>query len=229
MDGVRRPAVQRSPDPRGENQQFVKLRSMQCFGDVESMLRSGMQITQIRRLIQETFGEYTDVTAESLEWTLREYRKTMTPAEMVSSVLPSLFAKQVDRLDEGIDELNAMQELLEMQMGRIKSLTEVENKLKFPLRGLGQEYAVALSIMKARADLKMDLGLNGKERQLGRLSLDTQAVSARYGEQVTQGLQSTESRTKVTSLVNDVVKLRRREPDRSIVDAEVVEEGRKAG
>jgi hypothetical protein len=229
MGDVRRPSVERTPSPRGENQVFVKLKAMKCFGDVDTMLRSGMQVVDIARLIQGTFGEYLDVTPETLQWTLREYRKTLTPAEVVGAALPSLYAKQVERLDEGIDELVMMEELLNLQMGRVRTLTETERNLKFPLRGLDREVQVALQIMKARADLKMDLGINGKERQLGTLTLDRQGVEMRYGANVASGLAAMDSRKKVTSIVSQVLSLRKLDPDRKIIDTTGEEVGKKTG
>jgi hypothetical protein len=128
-----------------------------------------------------------------------------------------------------VDVMVMMEELLNLQMGRVRTLTETERNLKFPLRGLDREVQVALQIMKARADLKMDLGINGKERQLGTLTLDRQGVEMRYGANVASGLAAMDSRKKVTSIVSQVLSLRKLDPERKIIEATGEEVGKKTG
>jgi hypothetical protein len=167
------------------------------------MLVSGWPISEVAQYVQKQRGEYTDVTEQTLIWTLTMYRKDLPPGEILAKSMGSTFKKVAERVRKGLDELTEMEKLYELQMLRIDIDFKNEKKINKLMPTMTKEISTAREILAAMAQLKMDLGVD--ERHLGKLDIDAkipEETVAKYGRaSVGKVLNNPESRRKLLSLV----------------------------
>lgn len=167
------------------------------------MVISGWPLIEVSQYIQKQRGEYTDVTEQTLSWTLQRYRSDLPPGELVARALPKSFSKAAERVRKGLDELAEFERLYEIQMKRIGIDFETEKKINKLFPTMTNEIRAAKDILVEMAKLKMDLGLD--ERHIGKLEVETgvpEEIVARYGRpSVAKVLGNPESRRKLLSLV----------------------------
>jgi len=160
---------------------FEKLRSLSCFTEVHEMLITGWPLAEVAKFIQKQHGEYTDIEEIALIFVLQQYRKSLPPAALLSQTLVPTFAKAAESVRQGLNVLDELTALYQIQMKRIGIDHENEKHIKKLIPTMTQEIREARSILESMQKLKLDLGLD--ERHLGTIQLAGVAdVSARYGK-----------------------------------------------
>ena len=190
----------RMPSP--STPKFVKLKSLKCYPEINQRILDGWPLSQIAKFIQNDRHEYTDVTPGSLVAVLHEFRGTIPAAKLVSKqpgMLP-VFGKAIDEVREGLNELDELEKLYLIQMERINFDFEKERTIKKMLTTMTPEIRAAKDILMARAQLKLDLGID--KRDLGTAGVDvtvtTEDISDNYAsESVKKVLASDSSRRKI--------------------------------
>lgn len=182
---------------------FTKLKNIMCFKEVHEMIISGWAISEVARYVQIDRKEYTDVSADALMHVLTLYRAELPPGVLVSKAMPNAFSKAAEKVRKGVDELEELNKLYELQMKRIGIDFSTEKKINKLMPSMTNEIKEARNILSALAQLKMDLGLD--ERHIGRLDIEaglSEELLAKYGKPgVSKVLRNPESRQKLLSLV----------------------------
>jgi hypothetical protein len=180
-----------------------RIRTLVCFHEVYDKILDGWPLTEVARFIQDVKKEATDITRVGLVAALQDYRNTIPPAELTKKRLTSTYMDAVKEVEEGLDELQELEKLYKMQMGRITIDVQNEKNIKKLLPTTGQELRIAREILSTYADLKMDLGLS--KRHLGQMDVEARIladVAVRYNKPEVQNvLANPQSRKKVLSLV----------------------------
>jgi len=191
---------------------FKRLRSCDCFPEVNDRMLAGWPLDQLARFIQVDNSELADLAAASLVTMLREYRKTIPPGDFVSQTPPADIVEQrmrpyheeaLKKMAEGLSELSEIERLYRRQMGRIEIDTEVEKRQKKLIPSMTQEIRVAQELLMNSAKLKMDLGL--KKRHLGVMETEARLlkdVNEKYGSaQITEAVKDSQSRRRLSGVV----------------------------
>ena len=180
-----------------------RVRTLVCFQEVYDRILDGWPLSEVARFIHEVKKEALDLGRSGLVAALQDYRKTIPPAELVKKRLTPVFIEAAKEVEEGIDELQELEKLYKLQMGRISIDLKNEQNIKKLLPTTGQEVRVAREILSNYADLKMDLGLS--KRHLGQMDVEARLmadVAVRYNKpEVQTVLSNPQSRKKVLSLV----------------------------
>lgn len=202
---------------------FVRLRGLNCFDEVRKRIIAGWAAGAIAKFIQEDAKEYDDVARESLTTMVSEFREAMPPAELLAIRMPQAVAKAEEKLEKGIDELEELQKLYLMQMERIEIDRGSERKINKLFKSMNAEMLTAQKILRTRAELKMDLGLN--KRHLGELGLEghlTADLTARYGrEDVGRVMNDAASRRRVLNVAERLMRMR--EESAKEIEGEIVD------
>lgn len=194
------------PRSRDASTKFSKLKSLKCFNEVHQRILDGWPLSKVATYVQQERQEYTDVTNGSLIAVLQEYRAALPPTVLLSKtpLLPT-FGKAMDQLEEGLDELAELERLYKIQMERIQIDFEKEKQIKKLLTSMTPEIRAAKDLLTARAQLKMDLGLDDRHLGTAEVSVEVTATAdlgAKYGEQAAKVLDNDTSRRKLLGIAN---------------------------
>lgn len=140
------------------SKRFDRLRGLSCFQDVHQRLISGWPVHRTAKLLQEVYGEYKDITLDSLETLLTEYRKTIPPTEFIRENIPEVALQAIDKLNEGLDELEELRRLYRLQWARIETDVTIENRVKKLLPTTRGEIETARKLLETSAQLRIELG-----------------------------------------------------------------------
>jgi hypothetical protein len=207
--------------PHNRVAKFQNLRRLGCFEEVHDRIIRGWPISEVARFIQDDQQEYGNVTRASLITILHDYRKSLPPGDLVRNTVPGAVMNAVQQVEEGVDEISALEKLYRLQMQRIGIDHEIEKNAKKLFPSMTQEIKAAKDILGELAQLKMDLGL--ADRHLGKLDVESTAteVSLRYGnENVAKVLNNPESRQRLLGLVRGVVQLEKAKREEDGQDGE---------
>ena len=199
-----RPVSREVPKRRGSS-----LRECRCFDEVERRVRMGWTSAAVAKMIQIEYKELTDLSQRYVAKMVDEFRKTIPPAELVLSTSNPMVARNAQKkLATGLNELEELEKLYEIQKKRVAIDFENEQKINKLFPTTGREIFFAMKLLKQSADLKMDLGI--LKRQLGEVSVTAQAagaVAGRYGDEVGQTLTDPDSRRRVLGMVETLRQL----------------------
>ncbi len=146
------------------------LRGCSCIEEVDRRVRTGWSSADITRMIQDEYEELTHLSSSYIKKMVDVYRKEIPPSELAMTTTNAKVARRAVRaVNNGLDELNELERLYNMQMKRVEIDVGNEEKINKLFATTGREVFVAMKILKQSADLKMDLGL--LKRQLGEVSV----------------------------------------------------------
>lgn len=209
--------------PQNRSVKFQNLRQLKCFREVHDRIVRGWPVSEVARYIQDDQQEYGTVTRASLVTILHEYRKSLPPGDLVRNTVPGAVMNAVKQVEEGVDEIEALEKLFRLQMERIGIDHTIEKNAKKLFPSMTQEIKAAKDILGELAQLKMDLGL--ADRHLGKLDVESTAtqVSLRYGnENVAKVLSNPESRQRLLGLVKGVVQLEKAKREEESKDGDTI-------
>jgi hypothetical protein len=207
--------------PTARPTRFVRLRGLNCFEEVHKRILAGWALAAVAKYIQEDAKEYTDITRDRMVAMLGSYRESLPPGQLVSVRMPEVLHKAVSKIESGLDELAELEKLYKWQCERIEIDMATEKKLNKLFKGTGAEMYIAMRILKNRAELKMDLGID--KRHIGQLDVDTHLtadLSARYGrEEVSKVINDPASRRKALNFAERLMRISKTAAE-EVVDAE---------
>lgn len=151
----------------------LDVRAFRCHEEVRRQIVNNVPLSQVASYIQDEQHEGNEIQSRSLVRALERYRETIPPIEFVDARgrPGTAFAKAVEALRTGIDEVKEIESLYALQMERVRKLKKTEDgfpTVNFP--GLTQDIRVALELLNASAKLKMELGIT--EHHLGKAEVD---------------------------------------------------------
>jgi hypothetical protein len=175
-------------------------------------LCSGWGLRELARFIQEERKEYTEISRTGLEQQLLEFRKAVPAGHLVQKRFPKVYDDARDKVQEGIDELNELEELYRIQMHRIGVDFGNEKKIKKLMPSMTSEIREARQLLESMANLKMELGLSSRASKSVDVNVEVEAkltedVAEFANPAVQQVLEDPESRRKVEGVVHRILKL----------------------
>ena len=199
-------AVSREDPPKG----LEALKACRCFPEVERRTRLGWASIDLARMIQDEYGELGHLAEKYVGKLVDMFRKEIPPAELAVTSRNSTIARNAQKkLATGLNELEELEKLYEMQMARIYIDVETEKKINKLFPTTGREVFVAMKLLKQSSDLKGELGIYKK--QLGTMEITAQGaidVGRRYSsEAIGRVMTDAESRRKVMGMVDTLMKL----------------------
>jgi hypothetical protein len=164
----------------------------------------GWSSADLQKFIQEESHELASLSANYVRKMIDEYRKSIPPAELLLTTQSTAVAmNSAARMANGLEELEKLQQLYDLQMERIKIDVETEKKINKLFPSTGREIFYAMKILNQSSQLKMDLGI--AKRQLGEVSVNGSAaiaIGARHNdESVGKVMADPDSRRKVLGMV----------------------------
>ena len=213
--------VSRQAAPKG----VAALKATHCFPEVERRVRLGWSSSDLSRMIQDEYGELGHLSDKYLKKLIDNYRQEIPPAELAMTSGNSKVSRGAQRkMATGLNELEELEKLYEMQMKRIDIDVDNEKKINKLFPTTGREVFVAMKLLKQSADLKASLGIY--KRQLGTVEVTAQGaieVGQRYDEGIGQILAEPDSRRKVASMVDTLLKLGNRASIDAIYSSKVID------
>ena len=203
-----RPRAPRAKGPKAPGK-HARIRQLACIEDVDRKLKENRAIPDVAEYIQEVAMEATDISRQSLITGLHRYKKDMTPVELTERVLPDLVQKAEERVAKGLNELEELERIFELQMGRVELGMQFEKSTRILNRFVNQEVALAAQILQKRHNMKMDLGFDGG-RDLGTLSIRpelAESVRDRHGADVAEAMSDAEARGRALSIARSLALL----------------------
>lgn len=206
----RRPSIR--PVSRTPKKAAASLQDCQCFEEVDRRLRLGWTSPDLQKFIQEESSELTNLSSAYVQKMIDNYRKSIPPAELLLTTQNTAVATNAAaRMANGLEELDKLQQLWDLQMERIKIDFETEKKINKLFPSTGREVFYAMKIVNQTSQLKMDLGI--AKRQLGEVSVSgtaAVAIGARYDEGVGKVISDPDSRRKVLGMVEALMTIGQR-------------------
>jgi len=163
----------------------------------------------LTKFVQEESQELVHLSPAYVRKMLDDFRKTIPPAELLLTTQNTTVAMNAaHKVANGMEELQKLNDLYDLQMDRIKIDVENEKKINKLFQTTGREIFYAMKILKQTSDLKMDLGL--AKRQLGEVSVSGSAavqISDRYTDGVGKVMADPDGRRKVLGMVETLMAL----------------------
>lgn len=205
--GSRRPSIR--PVSREPKKAATALQDCRCFDEVDRRIRMGWSSPNLVAFIQEDQKELDHLSSGYVQKMLDAYRKSIPPAELLLTTQNTAVAMHAtQRLTNGLEELEKLNELYDLQMERVRIDVANEKKINKLFNTTGREIFYAMKILKQTSELKMDLGL--AKRQLGEVSVSGAAavqISDRYNDGIGKVMADPDSRRKVLGMVETLIAL----------------------
>lgn len=206
-DTTRRPPIR--PVSRDPKRAAASLQECQCFEEVDRRLRIGWSSPELAKFIQEEEQELTHLSNGYVRKMIDEYRRSIPPAELLlTTQSPAVASNAAQRYQNGLEELEKLDQLYELQMERIKIDVANEKKINKLFSSTGREVFYAMKIINQTSQLKMDLGI--AKRQLGEVNVNSTAaiaIGARYDDGVGKVLADPDGRRKVLGMVEALMSI----------------------
>lgn len=129
---------------------------------INNMLATGTSPYTIAKIIQQEWGDHTDLTQHSLMLQLQRYKAELETRAMIPApgspipVSPLLTVPPEERLPV----VQKAKEVLAIQLNRIKMLAAKEEKLGMPMAQLNKEIETYTSMLEKIQRMQFDLGLD---------------------------------------------------------------------
>lgn len=197
-------------EPQKSTVKETKLRDCRCYDEIVRRLRLGETPRDVAEMIQDEYGELSNLSRKYVIKLVDECRLAIPPTEI------ALYSKNVNavkkakqQIRHGLDELEELERLYKLQMQRVSIDFENEKKINKLFPTTGREIYYAMKLLKQSSDLKMDLGY--AKRHHGEMNINASGaveVSERYkNEAIGQVMTDPDSRRKVLGMVETLVKL----------------------
>lgn len=206
--GTRRPSIR--PVSREAKKPPSNLQDCRCFEELDRRIRMGWTSIDLVKFIQEENNELTHLSSNYVKKMVDVYRRSIPPAEILlsSQSMTASTRNASAKFAAGINELEELNRLYDLQMQRISIDVENEKKINKLFQTTGREIFYAMKILKQSSELKMDLGI--AKRQLGEVSLNGQAavqIADRYSDGIGKVMTDPDSRRKVLGMVEALMSL----------------------
>jgi tetratricopeptide (TPR) repeat protein len=154
-----------------EHKKFEPLRELYFYHEIHERLAKGWPASKVALLIHEERGALDTIKRGPLVSLLREYQKAIPPAEKVEHVAPSTHLEAVAQVQQGIDVLEELQKIYELQMKRIDIAYQGEQEALELNSNTHKEIKEARATLETYHNVQADLGL--VQRNLGQLEVNS--------------------------------------------------------
>lgn len=206
-DTTRRPPIK--PISRAPKRAAASLEECRCFDEVNRRLRIGWSSPELAKFIQEENEELVHLSPGYVRKMIDDFRRSIPPAELLLTTQnTAVAANAAQKFSNGLEELEKLDELWNLQMDRIKIDVANEKKINKLFPSTGREVFYAMKIVHQTSQLKMDLGI--AKRQLGEVSVSGTAavqIGNRYDNDVGKVMADADSRRKVLGMVEALMSL----------------------
>ena len=132
-------------------------------------------VEELAKWIQEDRMQMTDIKRDSLVRQLYRYKAAIPPGE-IAEVEPMFFAKSIEKLKRGVNEIEELEKLYLFQLRRISMDGATEEKINKLFSGMNKEIQLAADLLNKLIEKKMELGILSGSRR----SSVSPVVSARW-------------------------------------------------
>jgi hypothetical protein len=185
----------------------VRIEEMECLPGIEERISHGWPLKKVAAWVKEQ-GAGAGFSSETLVTALVEYRKAMPPSKLAQHSLPSLHQEAAEQVAQGLNVLDELQKLYEIQRDRVDIDYTIEKNLKKLFKTTHKEVKEAREILVAYAQVQMDLGLT--ERHLGKVKVEGPAPVQVEDPAVAGVLESPRKRQKVLAVFDRIAALTER-------------------
>jgi hypothetical protein len=194
---------------QSQNITMRKVEALPCFLEVRRRLRQGEPALTLARELQSR-GFMTDVALDAVRIRLGTYRRLkLQNAAIIALHAPKSVQEKLKGLEMALDELVEMEEMFKLQKERIRAFRETEKAMPIPIKQIDDSMRVALEIVGAHAELRMELGELDRAPTKVDLNVDTKTmmlVENRYGKESLQRvLADPKKRSKVAGIVEKLL------------------------
>lgn len=205
-----------------EDVRFARLKSLNFFQKIHEMILGGWPPNEVAKYIQKNKKEMLDLTEDHIIKMVSSYKRSLPDFERITHLYIDDARKALDRVKEGLDEVDEIRKLYMLQMKRISIDFETEKVVGKLLPTMSTEIRMAKDLLMSSAQLKMDLGLDSASAQKLSVVTGDPADAMRYQGATNPLLavvQNPETRQKLLSALTKLKKLQVA-PSREEVEAE---------
>lgn len=154
---------------------------------INNDLARGTPVSAVARMIQQDWGEFTDVAETSLTQQLNRYRLDLEKGTITGEVKLAVSESEIDlRFLKGktIDVLEELIALTKLQRSRVQTFYNKERSVGMPLSGTDKVVDAYKTLLLDIQKVKFDLGLDKYEGPVSGFRAAQQSVTLPNGTQV---------------------------------------------
>lgn len=204
---------------------FKRIRDLACFEVVVQMILSGYPMPTVADYIHGR-GESTDIKQSSLVTILAEFRNSMPVCDVIAPYRPQEIIRLQDKFDDVEQDLKDITWAIDMLKENLKATYQMVVDTGYPAKNLQVDVDTLSRMIARRHDIKMDLGIGGKGRNLGMLTVAPaimRRVHDKHGQVFDEIINNPEKLSQVVSGATRLLAASRPE-EGQIIDSETVEE-----
>ena len=143
---------------------FKRLKELPFFDELDRRIKMNIAVEELAKWIQEDRMQMTDIKRDSLVRQLYRYKAAIPPGE-IAEVEPMFFAKSIEKLKRGVNEIEELEKLYLFQLRRISMDGATEEKINKLFSGMNKEIQLAADLLNKLIEKKMELGILSREPQ----------------------------------------------------------------
>lgn len=205
---------------------FERLKALKCYEAVVQMILAGFPLMGVVQFIQEHKGEYTDVKPSSLFTMLSDFRATLPTGESVSAFDPQRVIALQREFSDQEQDLRDITWAIDMLKENLQAAYQIVAETGYPSKGLQVDLDTLSRMIMRRHEIRMDLGLGGKTRQLGTLTVAPalmRRVHDKHGMVFDEIIGNPEKLSQVVSGATRLLEAASQRTDGVIIEAEVAD------
>lgn len=112
------PPMKRKRGAKSNPNAFKRLKELPFFDELDRRIKMNIAVEELAKWIQEDRMQMTDIKRDSLVRQLYRYKAAIPPGE-IAEVEPMFFAKSIEKLKRGVNEIEELEKLYLFQLRRI--------------------------------------------------------------------------------------------------------------
>lgn len=173
-----------------------RFEDLACWPEAEAKLKLGLAVTTVAAWMQEEAEALPELSRTALVKALYRVRDEM-PLTDLAKVAPTWLQTKLATARRGVNELEELEKLYLLQMARISTGMEFEERAKFLKKDMWRDLQLGKDLLTAMAELKMELGVYARsDRNVNLIPGDTSATH--FGQALSE--MDPDRRRKVTAV-----------------------------
>jgi len=191
-----------------KKEKFKQIRSLKNIKEVDEWLIAGFPAPEVAKRIHDS-GGCQDLKRSSLVETIRRYRRTVLPADILATRMPHVIASIHKDFADKLEELKRLEKAYEAQLYRF-DLAHARERMDGVLDDTVDKILNnLLKIINSMHEIKMDIGVSGS-RELGTVTISTEKVEEmrkKYGDGAANAFADPVRRNRVMAVFNAAKKV----------------------
>lgn len=211
-----------------EQRTYRRITELKCFEAVMQMILAGYPLPSVVEFIQQRKGESTDIKASSLLTILSDYRSTLPPMDVVAPFIPKRVIELQKEFEDSEQDLRDLSWAIDTLKENIAAAWNIVAETGMPSKNLQIDLDTLSRMVLRRHEIKMDLGLGGKGRNLGTLTVAPSVmrrVHDKHGQVFAEIISNPEKLSQVVSGAARLLDAAQRADETLTIDGEVIEDG----